>query len=159
MIRTVWLAALCLVVLGAIGIGRIARTPAAPMTDQTTVDERTIGADLVQEPLIKGDRLQITYLGQEMPTRSTAPPIDPSVPDVQSMISPTETNIVSRHWHDLNAKTFWPAKSKRTAKKGKSTVGPSDRRSGTNEQTRHCDRSAAFGGLLRSLNLAPACDS
>jgi ribosomal protein S14 len=79
------------------------------------------------------------------------------------MISPTETNIVSRHWHDPNVTNSSAARSKRTAKKGKSAADSRDSqaadRSKPSEQTKRCDRTAAFGGLLRSLNLAPACDS
>jgi type IV secretory pathway VirB10-like protein len=164
MIRTVWLAAVCLVVLGAMAIGKTAKTP-APITDETSVDGATVDADLVQEPLIKADRLQITYVRQETPSQSTVPPMDPILPDVQKVISPPETNIVSRHWHDPNATNLLAAKSKQsvTAKKTKSAADSKDTqaadRSKANAQTKRCDQTAAFSGLLRSLNLAPACDS
>jgi hypothetical protein len=82
MIRTVWLAAVCLVVLGAMAVGKVAKTPAAPTTDETPVDGAAVGADLVHEPLTKADRLQITYVRQETPSQSTVPPIDPIVLDV-----------------------------------------------------------------------------
>jgi hypothetical protein len=123
MIRTVWLAAVCLVVLGAMAVGKVAKTP-APTTDETPVDGATVRADLVQEPLIKADRLQITYVRQEPPSQPTVLPIDPIAPDLQKVISPTETNIVSRHWHDPSATNSSAAKSKptATAKKGKSAA-------------------------------------
>jgi hypothetical protein len=167
MIRTVWLAAICLVLLGAMAAGKVAKTPAAPTTDETPVDGATVGADLVQEPLIKADRLQITYVRQETPSESTAPPIDPIVPEVQKVISPAETNtnIASRHWHDPNATNSSAAKSKQTvsAKKGKSAAesraNHAADRSKPGEQIKRCDQTAAFSSLLRSLNLAPACDS
>jgi hypothetical protein len=161
MIRTVWLAAACLVVLGAMAAGKIANTPAAQTSDEKPLDGATVGADLAWEPLIKADRLEVTYVRQETPSQSTLQPIDPIVPKVQKMISPAETNIVSRHWHDPNATST--AKSKRTAKKGKSPADSRDSqaadRARSSEQTKRCDRTAAFSGLLRSLNLAPACDS
>jgi hypothetical protein len=127
MIRTVWLAAVCLVVLGAMAIGKTPKTP-APITDETSVDGAAVDADLVQEPLIKADRLQIAYVRQETPSQSTVPPIDPIVPDVQKMISAAETNIVSRHWHDPNATNLLAAKSKQsvTAKKTKSAADSRD---------------------------------
>jgi hypothetical protein len=146
MIRTVWLAAVCLVVLGAMAIGKTAKAP-APITDETSMDGATVDADLVQEPLIKADRLQITYVRQETPSQSTVPPMDPI------------------HWHDPNATNLLAAKSKQsvTAKKTKSAADSKDTqaadRSKANAQTKRCDQAAAFSGLLRSLNLAPACDS
>ena len=163
MIKTVWLAAACLVVLGAMAAGKVANTPAAQTTDEQPLDGATVGADLAREPLVKADRLEVTYLRQETPSQSTLQPIDPVIPEVPKTISPAETNIVSRHWHDPNATNASATKSKRTAKKSKSAVDSRDSqaadRSKPSEQTKRCDRSAAFSGLLRSLNLAPACDS
>jgi hypothetical protein len=166
MIRTVWLAAACLVVLGAMAAGKVANTPVVPATnesllDAATADGATVGADLVREPLIKADRLAITYLRQETPSQSTLLPIDLIVPEVPKAVSPAETNIVSRHWHDPNAPSA--AKSRRTARKSRSVTDPRDSqaadRSRPSEQTKRCDRTATFGGLLRSLKLAPACNS
>jgi ribosomal protein S14 len=118
-------------------------------------------SSIAREPLIKADRLEVTYVRQETPSQSTLQPIDTTVPDVPKMISPAETNIVSRHWHDPNATSA--AKTKRTGKKGKSATDSRDSqaadRSKPGEQIKRCDRTATFSGLLRSLNLAPACDS
>jgi hypothetical protein len=163
MIRTVWLAAACLVVLGAMAAGKVAKTSADQTTEENPVGGATAGADLAQEPLIKADRLEVTYVRQEKPSQSTLRPSDPIVREVPRLISPAETKIVSRHWHDPNATNSSTAKSKRTAKKGKSAADSLDSqaadRSKPSEQTKRCDRTAAFSGLLRSLNLAPACDS
>jgi ribosomal protein S14 len=162
MIRTVWLAAACLVVLGAMAAGKVANTPAAQTTDEP-LDGATVGSDLAREPLIKADRLEIAYVRQETPSRPTLQPIDPIVPEAPKMISPAETNIVSRHWHDPNDTNSSTTKPKRTAKKGRSAADSRDSqaadRSKPGEQTKRCDRTATFSGLLRSLNLAPACDS
>ena len=106
MIRTVWLAAACLVVLGAMAAGKVAKAPAAQTTDEKPVAGTTVDADLAREPLIKADRLEVIYARQEKQSQSTLQPIDPIVPDVQKMISPAETSIVSRHWHDPNAHKF-----------------------------------------------------
>jgi hypothetical protein len=54
MIRTVWLAAVCLIVLGAMAVGKVTKIP-APTNDDTLVDGPTVGADLIQEPLSKAD--------------------------------------------------------------------------------------------------------
>jgi hypothetical protein len=163
MIRTVWVAAGCLVVLGAMAAGKVAKAPAAQITEEKSVAGATVGTDLAQEPLIKADRLVVTYVREEKPSQSTLQPIDQVIPEVQKIISPAETNIVSRHWHDPNAVKSSISKSKRTAKNSKSSAdsrdGQAADRSKPSEQTKRCDRSAAFSGLLRSLNLAPACDS
>jgi hypothetical protein len=176
MIRTVWLAAVCLIVLGAMAVGKVTKIP-APTNDDTLVDGPTVGADLIQEPLSKADRLQITYVRQETPSQSTVPPTDlspPDVspspadvspPDVQKVTSPAEMHIVSRHWHDPTATNLLTGKSKQsaTAKKTKSAADSratqAADRSKPSAQTKRCDHTAAFSGLLRSLNLAPACDS
>src|SRR5260370_31239827 len=102
-------------------VGKVAKTP-GPTNDETLVDAATVGTDLIQEPLIKADRLQITYVRQGTPSQSTAPPMDPILPDVQKVILPAEMNIVSRHWHDPNATNLLAAMSKQsvTAKKTKS---------------------------------------
>jgi hypothetical protein len=161
MIRTVWLAATCLVVLGAMAAGKVANTPAAQTTNEMPLDGATVGADLGPETLIKADRLEVIYVRPETPSQSTLGPIDPIVPQVPKVISPAEANIVSRHWHDPDPLSL--AKSKRTARKGRSATDSRDSqasdRSKPSEQTKRCDRSATLSGLLRSLNLAPACDS
>jgi hypothetical protein len=164
MIRTVWFAAGCLVVLFcAMAAGKVAKAPAAQATDERPITGATVGTDLAQEPLIKADRLEVAYVRQENPSQSTLQPIDLVVPEVQKMISPAEANIVSRHWHDPNAINSSAAKSKRTTKNSKSAADSKESRaadhSRLSEQTKRCDRTAVLSGVLRSLNLAPACDS
>jgi hypothetical protein len=156
--QTVWFTAACLVVLGSMGAGKLVKAPAAETTDEKPVAGTTVDADLTREPLIKADRLEVTYVGQEKPSQSTLQPIDPIAPEVPKAISPAETNILSRHWHDPSA-----TNSKQTAQKSRPAAESRDThaadRSKLGEQTKRCDRTAAFSGLLRSLNLAPACDS
>src|SRR5450755_3455914 len=123
MIRTVWLAAACLVVLGAMAAGKVGNIPAAQTTDEKPPVGATVGTDLAREPLIKADRLEVTYVPQDTPIQSTLRTI---VPEVPKMISPAETNIVSRHWHDPNDTNSSAVKSKRTAKKGKSAADSRD---------------------------------
>jgi hypothetical protein len=160
MIRTVSLVAVCLVVLGAMAVGKVAKTP-VPKNDETAVDGATVGADLIQEPLTKADRLEITYVREEGPTQQ---PID-QINEAQKAISPPETHIVSRHWHDSSALNSSAPKSRQTitVRKAKATAdsrgGQVTDRSKPSEQVKRCDRTTAFTGLLRSLNLAPACDS
>ena len=102
MIRTVWLATICLVVLSALPIGK-ALTPADPKAAERLADEATVGSDLAQDALSKADRLEITYVRQDVPARSALRPTEPIVPAVSSVPRPVGTKIVSRHWHDPNA--------------------------------------------------------
>ena len=123
MIKTVWFAVGCLVVLlCAMAAGKVAKAPATEATDEKPVAGATVGIDLAQEPLIKADRLEVAYVRQENPSQSTLHPIDQVVPEVQKMISPAETNIVSRHWHDPNAIKPSISKYKRTTKSSKSAA-------------------------------------
>jgi len=110
MIRTVWLATICLAVLGALAIGK-ALTPADPRVAERLADETTVGTDLAQDALSKADRREITYVRQDVPARSVLQPTEPIVPAVSSVPRPAETKIVSRHWHDPNAISSSPDKA------------------------------------------------
>jgi hypothetical protein len=165
MIRTVWLAAACLAVLGVVAVGKTLTAPATLPPSEMLVDRTTVGAGLAQEAMIKADRLEITYVRKEEPTESALQPIDPIFPEAQKAISPPGTHIVSRHWHDSNALNSSAPKSRQTITARKAKAAADSRgsqvtdRSKPSEQVKRCDQTTAFTGLLRSLNLAPACDS
>jgi len=106
-------------VLAAMELKTPARSAAVPVRP---VAEIAAGISEPRGALAKADRLEVTYARHETPSQSTLRPIDPIVPEVQKLILPAERNIVSRHWHDPNATSLSTAKSKRTAKKGKSTT-------------------------------------
>jgi hypothetical protein len=165
MIRTVWLAAACLAALGVVAVGKSLTAPATLPPSEMPVDRTTVGAGLGQEAMIKADRLEITYVREEGPTESALQPIDPIIPEAQKAISPPETHIVSRHWHDSNALNSSAPKSRQTITVRKAKAAVDSRgsqvtdRSKPSEQVKRCDQTTAFGGLLRSLKLAPACDS
>jgi hypothetical protein len=164
MIRTIWLAAVCLAVLGAVAVGKAYKTTVPPTTHETPVDTATVGTAPLQEPSIKADRLQITYARQDAPAEAASQPV---VPDVRDSVSPEEKIIVNRHWHDPNDTNSATAKFKQfgrtaTAKKGKFAAGPrggpaADRTKPV-AQTKPCNRTGV-GDFLRSLKLSPACDS
>jgi hypothetical protein len=168
MIRTVWLALACLAVLGTLAVGKAAfTTPVAPASAQRPANEATIGTDITQDTLAKGDRLEITYVHQEISAHSASQSTGSLIPPVPTIVPPVERKIISRHWHDPNATTSSGAKSKppkRTVatEKGKSVDPKSNQaadRSKPTEQAKLCNRTSAFGDLMRSLNLSPACDS
>jgi len=146
-------------VLGALAVAKALTTPVAPIVERQ-VDETTVSTGLAQDTLTKADRLEINYVRQETPAQPARHPTEPFIPPVPTIIPPVETKIMSRHWHDPNATTSSAAKSKQpkktvAAKKGNQAAD----RSKPTEPVKPCNRTGAFGDLLRSLNLSPACDS
>jgi hypothetical protein len=123
MIRTIWLATICLAVLSTLAVGKAVMTRAPSSATERPTDLTTTGTDLTQDTLGKADRLEITYVRQEVPATSTLQPTEPVVPTVASAPPPVENKIISRHWHDPNAfsSTTKPKQTKQTAssKKGK----------------------------------------
>jgi hypothetical protein len=164
MIRTVWLTIACLAVLGTLAVGNAFTTPVAPIPAERQQDETATGSAPGQQSLPKADRLEITYARLEAPDQSALQPSEPIHPTVPSIVPPAETKIISRHWHDPNAAA---AKSKQrrqaAANKKSRTVDPRGSRAADRskpaERVKPCGQPGAFGNLLRSLNLSPACDS
>jgi hypothetical protein len=103
MIRTVWLATICLAVLSALAVGKALMTHADSVIAERPTDLTTVGAGLTQDTLSKADRLQITYVRQEVPATSALQPTEPVVPTISSVTPAAENKIISRHWHDPNA--------------------------------------------------------
>jgi hypothetical protein len=166
MIRTVWLATICLAVLSALAVAKALKTPADAIVAERPTDQMPVGTGLAQDTLSKADRLEITYVRQEILPQSTVQPTEPFVPAVSSTTLPIETKIISRHWHDPNATTSPPAKPKQAKQTGTNKSKIVDRKGGQaadrskpTEPMKPCSRPGAFGDLLRSLNLSTACDS
>lgn len=103
MIRTVWLATICLAVLSALAVGKALMPRADSVITERPTDLTTVGAGLTQDTLSKADRLEITYVRQEVPAPSALQPTESVVPAVSSDTPAVENKIISRHWHDPNA--------------------------------------------------------
>jgi hypothetical protein len=181
MIRTVWLATICLAVLSSLAVGKALMTHADAEVAERPRDQTTVGTGLVEDTLNKADRLEITYVRQEVPAPSALQPAPsasqpaPSasqpaeliVPAVPSITPPVANKIVSRHWRDPNAfpasatktkltrQTAPDKKSKTVDRKGNQAAD----RSKPADPVKPCSRPGAVGDLLRSLKLSPACDS
>src|SRR6266852_4970330 len=84
MIRTVWLATICLAVLSALAAGKALMTRADSAITERPTHLTTIGAGLTQDTLSKADRLEITTVRQEVPASSALQPTEPVVPAVSS---------------------------------------------------------------------------
>jgi hypothetical protein len=166
MIRTVWLTIACLVVLAALLVGKALKTPVV-LAAVTPIDETTIGAGPVQDPLTKADRLELAHAPPETPAQSALQPIEPLSPVLPTSVPPVETKIVSRDSHDPDVAASLAGKSKLRARMATGRIGksvhPNGRRTADRSKpaghAKPCQRPGAFGDLLRSLKLSPACVS
>jgi hypothetical protein len=166
MIRTVWLAMICLAVVSALAAGKTLRKPADSTVAELSADEPTVGMSHSQDTLSKADRLEITYVRHEIQSQPALPAIEPVIPVVTPPDPPTEAKIISRHWRDPNAfssssKDSRQTKPTDTNKKSKNVDRKRNQaadRSIPAEPAKPC-RPGPFGDLLRSVNLSPACGS
>jgi hypothetical protein len=163
----VWLTIAGLAVLGALLVGKAVKTPIA-LAVETSMNATTIGTSLAQAPLTKADRLEFAYVRQETPAQSALPPTQPSISPVATIVTPVETKIVSRHWHDANATTSSVGKPNQPAPMAASRRGKSvdpkvsraaDRSKPAVNMKKPCKQTGPYSDFLRSLNLSPACVS
>jgi hypothetical protein len=164
MIRTVWLAIVCLALVSALAAGKALRTPADPTVAELSADQTTVGIGHAQDTLSKADRLEINYVRHEILPQTVLQSIEPVVPAVTPPRPPMETKIISRHWRDPNAFSSSLKDSQRTESKKKSRNVDRKRnqaadRSKPSEPVKPCSRPGPFGDLLRAMNLSPACAS
>jgi hypothetical protein len=104
MIRTIWLATICLAVLSTLAVGKAVMTRAPSSATERPTELTTISTGLTQDTLGKADRLEINYVRQEVPATSALQPTEPVVPTVApAPPPPVENKIISRHWHDPHA--------------------------------------------------------
>ena len=142
------------------------KTPATPTTHETPAD----GAKLALAQL-KNHWLR--QIGFKLPMCVRKPRPNPGRSRSKSRSGHPKFNFAGRdkhrqpNWHDPNDTNSATAKSKQlggtaTAKKGKFVADPRGGRAADHTkpaaQTKPCNRTAV-GDFLRSLNLAPACDS
>ena len=181
MIRTVWLAIICVVLVSALAAGKALRTPAdlavAELSaDETAVDETIVGETSVgetsvgmayaQDTLSKADRLEINYVRPEILPQPVLQATAPAAPVVTPPKPPAETKIISRHWRDPNAfssslKNSKPARQSDSSKTSQNVDRKRNQaadRSKPAEPVKPC-RLGAIGDLLKSINLSPACAS
>jgi hypothetical protein len=125
MIRTIWLATICLAVLSTLAVGKAVMTRAPSSATERPTELTTIRTGLTQDTLGKADRLEITYVRQEVPATSALQPTEPVVPTVAPAPPPPVANkIISRHWHDPNAfsSATKPKQTKQAASSKKGTI-------------------------------------
>jgi hypothetical protein len=167
MIRTVWLAIVCLALVGALAAGKALKTPADPTVAELSADQTTVGIGNAQDTLSKADRLEINYVRQETPPQAVLQSIEPAAPVVTPSSPPMENKIISRHWRDPNAfssslKDSKPTKqteSNKTSKNVDRKRNQAADRSKPAEPVKPCNRLGPIGDLLRSVNLSSSCAS
>src|SRR2546423_9659585 len=81
MIRTIWLATICLAVLSTLAVGKAVMTRTSSSATERPTELTTISTGLTQDTLGKADRLEITtYVRQEVSATSALQPTEPVVP-------------------------------------------------------------------------------
>ncbi|SRR5258705_450511 len=158
-IRTVLLAVLCLIGLGAT-VAIKAGTPTLPSNVGASPEQTTVGAGFAQDTLTKADKLEVAYVRDPVAVepvmlvtkaREETPP--------QPLSPPANPKIVSRHSHDPNAKKVAAVSLGRRIKGQESNKSKNAERAKLPVELRPCRRPEGFAGLLRVLNLSPGCDT
>jgi hypothetical protein len=157
MIRTVWLAVLCLTGLGAM-VAIKAGTPTHPPNVGPSPEQMAVGKTFSQDTLTKADKLEIAYVRDPVAVEPVIPVTKTPNATPPQALSPTATpKILSRHWHDPKAKKSAAVSPDRRikhqepkkSKNVESAKAPVDR---------SCRHPEGFAGLLRAL-LSPGCDA
>jgi hypothetical protein len=156
--RTVWLAFLCLIGLGAVVATNAGRPTPIPNAN-AYLEQPTIATDSSQDTLTKADRLETAYVRVPVavgPVMPVTPVSDETSPQPQRLTIP---KIASRHWHDHSVRKSAAVSSDRRIKIEEPQNGKSVDRAKATVDLRPCRRPEGFAGLLRALNLAPGCDA
>jgi hypothetical protein len=112
MFRTVWVALICLISLGALIATKVG---IASLASADVSDVVTIAGSRPDQPLAKSDKLKVLN-NEPMSVQTTLPPmaIPPAI-DAATVPEPP-IKIVSRHWHDPLAPKTQPATVRSKAK-------------------------------------------
>jgi hypothetical protein len=128
---------------------------------ETSPEQTTVGQAFAQDTLTKADRLDIAYVRRDAavvePAMLVAKSPDETPPP--SLGPATPPKIVSRHWHDPNAKNSGAAPPGRRTKHQEPKTTKNVERAKAPVDLRPCRRPEGFAGLLRALNLSPGCDA
>ena len=156
-IRTAWLAVLCLIGLGAMIASNVG-SPTPTPNKGASPEQTPIATDSSHDTLTIADRLEIAYVPVAAePVVPATPVSDESSPQPRRFTIP---KIISRHLHDHNAKKLVAVSADRriNIQQPKRNGKGVDRAKATVD-LRPCRRPEGFAGLLRALNLSPGCDT
>src|SRR4030088_2160573 len=93
MIRTIWLATICLAVLSTLAVGKAVMTRTPSSATERPTDLTTTSTGLTQDTLGKADRLETPSVLKEAPAASVLHPPEPVVPTVASAPPPVANKI------------------------------------------------------------------
>jgi hypothetical protein len=160
-IRTVWLAVLCLIgLLGAMVAIKAGTPPPPPPNVGASPEQTTTATGSSHDTLTKADKLEIAYLRVPVAVEPVRLATQVSEETPHKPLSSTVTpKIVSRHWHDPNAKKSAAVSPARRIKIQEPKNGKNVDRAKATVDLRPCRRPEGFAGLLRALNLSPGCDT
>lgn len=160
MIRTAWLAVVCLSGLGAMVAIMNAGMSTPPPTVGASPEQTTVGNTFSQDTLTKADKLEIAHVRDaaivEPATLATKAPDEISPQPPSSTATP---KIASQHWHGPNGKKSAAVSLSRRIKSQEPKKSKNVERGKATVDLRACRRPEGFAGLLRALNLSPGCDT
>jgi len=150
-IRTIWIAALCLAGLGGLFATRVT----ASISEGAVRDPATVGTSFAQDPLTKTDRLDLIYL-RHPAENVPAPPTEPIAAEIVPTEPATSAKIGNPHPPGRSAQRNAvvlprPRPKIRPAKNAKDVVKAS-------VDLKACHQQNGFGGMLISLSGAPRCE-
>jgi hypothetical protein len=158
-IRTAWLAVLCLIGVGAM-VANKAGTPSPPPNVGASPDQMTIGKSFSQDTLTKADKLEIAYVRDQVAVKPVMPVTKVPTETLPQPLGPTAIpKRVSRHWHDSSARKVAAVSPGRRIKSKEPQKSKNVERAKAAVDLRPCRRPEGFAGLLRALNLSPQCDA
>jgi hypothetical protein len=163
-IRIVWPTILFIVAIGAM-VAIKAGSPEPPanegaspdQNEGVSPDQRAISTGFSQDTLTRADKLEVAYVGGPA---AIALVENPSGETPAQAVSPTPAlKIVSRHWHDPNAKRPAVVAPDRRVNRPDPKKNKNTDRAKTTVELKPCRRPEGFGALLRALNLSPECET
>jgi hypothetical protein len=156
MIRTVWLAVLCLVLVSVLATAKALRTSAS-IAAGSDVDETPLYTIQAQAPLIKSDRLDLKEARLEAPLPVVLQVIEPIRSTGVRPRPPAEPKVISRDRRDPMGPSSRRTESRKKTKASERKLQQAVERVRASESVKPCSRPGALGNLLRSINLSPAC--
>jgi hypothetical protein len=145
MVRTVWIAAFCLAVLGGLFATRV--TASMPSTEEAATDPTEISTKLVQDTLTKADKLDVSYFRDsfELPIESIV---------VTTTKSRPNTNARSQRLSGPNAKGVSVALPK---PRSKIRLAKNEHPAKALADSKTCPQPDGLGSILMSFTGSPRC--
>jgi len=156
MIRTVWLAMLCLVLVSVLATAKALRTSAS-IAAGSEVDETPLYTTQAQASLTKSDRLDLIEARLEAPFPVVLQSIEPIRSTGVPPRPPAEPKVISRHRRDPIGTSSRGIESRKKTKASERKLQQTVERVRAPASVKPCSRPGALGNLLRTINLSPAC--